>query len=53
MKCMVTEYIRGSVQVKLVAVLDVEHEIPSIQILHNKEQVFLHMKKQSFRAVVG
>ena len=35
------EYIRGSVRVELVAVLDVEHEISSIQILHHEEQVLL------------
>lgn len=37
---------RGSVQVKLVAVLDVEHKIPSIQILHDEEQVFLDAKTE-------
>lgn len=41
-----TVYVRGSVQVKLVAALDVEHEIPSIQILHHKEQVLLDTKMQ-------
>lgn len=39
-------YIRCSVQVKLVAGLDVEHEIPSIQILHHEEQVLLDTKMQ-------
>lgn len=33
--------IRGSVQVKLVAVLDVEHEIPAVQVLHHEEEVLL------------
>ena len=33
--------IRGSVHVKLMAVLDVEHEVPSVQILHHKEEVLL------------
>lgn len=28
-------------QVKLVAVLDVEHEIASVQVLHHKEEVLL------------
>lgn len=42
---------RGSVQVKLVAVLDVEHKIPSIQILHDEEQVFLDVKTQRVRAL--
>lgn len=38
--------IRGSVQVKLVAVLDVEHEIPSVQILHHEEEVLLDTEMQ-------
>lgn len=33
--------IRGSMQVKLVAVLDVKHEIASVQVLHHKEEVLL------------
>lgn len=32
---------RGSVQVELVAVLDVEHEISSVQELHYEEEVLL------------
>ena len=40
------EYIRGSVRVKLVAVLDVEHEISSIQILHHEEQILLDADMQ-------
>lgn len=39
-------YVRGSVQVKLVAVLDVEHEIASVQILHHKEQILLDTEMQ-------
>lgn len=39
-------YIRGSVHVKLVAALDVKHEITSIQILHYEKQVFLDVKTQ-------
>lgn len=31
--------------VKLVAALDVEHEVTSVQILHHKEQVLLGKKK--------
>lgn len=38
--------IRRSVQVKLVAVLDVEHEIPSVQVLHHEEEVLLDTEMQ-------
>ena len=31
----------GSGQVKVVAALDVEHEVPSVQVLHHEEQVLL------------
>lgn len=37
-------------QVKLVAVLDVEHEISSVQILHHEEEVLLDTKFKEVRA---
>lgn len=41
------EDLRGSVQVELVAGLDVEHEISSVQILHHKEEVLLEKNKMA------
>lgn len=36
--------IRSSVQVKLVTVLNVEHEVSSVQILHYEEEVLLDVE---------
>lgn len=38
--------IRSSVQVKLVTVLNVEHEVASVQILHDEEEVLLEVAAQ-------
>lgn len=38
--------IRSSVQVKLVTVLNVEHEVASVQILHYEEEVLLDVAVQ-------
>lgn len=37
--------LRGSVQVELVAVLDVEHEISAVQELHHEEEVLLDRER--------
>lgn len=36
-----SEYLRGSVLIELVAVLDVEHQVSSVDKLHHEEQVLL------------
>lgn len=41
-----TGYLRGSVHVKLVAELDVEHEVASVQVLHHKEEVLLDKRRR-------
>lgn len=38
----VSVHLRGPVDVKATFVLDVEHQISSIQVLHYKEEVLLH-----------
>lgn len=34
-------YLRGSVEIEAAFVLDVEHQVTSIQVLHYKEEVLL------------
>lgn len=34
-------YLRGSVEIEAAFVLDVEHQVASIQVLHYKEEVLL------------
>ena len=34
-------YSRGSVDIEAALVLDVEHQVSTVQVLHHKEQMFL------------
>lgn len=36
--------LRGSGKVELMTILDMEHEVSSIEILHHKEEIFLENK---------
>lgn len=41
MELYITVYSRGSVEIKAAFVLDVEHQVTSIQVLHYKEEMLL------------
>lgn len=42
-----TAHLRSSVNVKTTFVLNVEHQVASVQVLHHKEEVLLCKKTQT------